>query len=52
MIDNKVVNDVTTKKKYVKPEIEVFDIDSQTPLLAASPNRYTPQWGDYGSENI
>jgi len=42
----------TAKKPYEKPEIEVFDLDNQAPLLAASPNRYTPQWGDYDSENI
>ncbi len=35
--DNKVANGVATeKKKYVKPEIEVFDLDNQAPLLAAS----------------
>ena len=35
--DNKVANGVATeRKKYVKPEIEVFDLDSQAPLLAAS----------------
>ena len=50
--DNKVANGVATeRKKYVKPEIEVFDLDSQAPLLAASPT-YTPQWGDYDRENI
>jgi hypothetical protein len=36
MIDNKVVNDVTTKKKYVKPEIEAIDLDAQPMLLAQS----------------
>ena len=41
----------TAKKPYEKPEIEVFDLDNQAPLLAASPT-YTPQWGDYDSENI
>ena len=35
--DNKVVNDVTTKKKYVKPEIEAIDLDEHAPLLSASP---------------
>ena len=35
--DNKVANGVATeRKKYVKPEIEVFDLDNQAPLLAAS----------------
>ena len=41
-----VANDVATeKKKYVKPEIEVFDLDSQAPLLAAS---YGEGAGFYG----
>jgi len=34
--ESKVVNDVTTKKKYVKPEIEVIDLDAQPMLLAQS----------------
>ena len=34
--DNNVVNDVTTKKKYVKPEIEAIDLDKQPMLLAQS----------------
>ncbi len=35
--DNKVANgEATEKKKYVKPEIEVFGLDNQVPLLAAS----------------
>ena len=35
--NNAVVNDVTTeKKKYDKPEIEVFDLDNQSPLLVSS----------------
>jgi len=32
-----VVNDVATKKKYVSPEIEVFNLDYQPQLLAQSP---------------
>ena len=37
--NKEVVNDVATeKKKYVKPEIEAFDLDNQAPLLAASPS--------------
>lgn len=37
MIDDKVVNDVTTKKKYVKPEIEAIVLDEQPKLLVDSP---------------
>jgi len=37
MIDNKVVNDVTAKKKYVSPEIEVIDLGYQPKLLVNSP---------------
>ena len=32
----KVVNEVTTKKKYVKPECESIELDVQPRLLAAS----------------
>lgn len=31
-----VVNDVTTRNKYVKPEIEVIYLDEQPKLLSAS----------------
>ena len=41
VFDNTVVNDVTTKKKYVKPEIEAIDLDAHAPLLAGS-----SKWGD------
>lgn len=35
--DEKVANDVATKrKKYVSPEIEVFNLDAQPRLLAGS----------------
>ena len=37
MIEAKVVNDVTTKKKYVKPEIEAIVLDEQPKLLVDSP---------------
>jgi len=37
MIDDKVVNDVTTKKKYVKPEIETIVLGEQPRLLVDSP---------------
>jgi hypothetical protein len=43
--DNTVVNDATTKKKYVAPEIEVIPIEVQAPLLSAS-GRYTPNFAD------
>jgi hypothetical protein len=33
---NEVVNDVTTKKKYVKPDFEVINIEDMPKLLAAS----------------
>ena len=36
MIDNKVANGVTTKKKYASPEIEVIELDAQPKLLSAS----------------
>ena len=35
-LNQKVVKDVTTKKKYVKPEIEFFDVEFESPLLSAS----------------
>ena len=46
--DNKVVNDVPTKKKYVKPAIEVIPIEMQAPLLAASMNG-TAGWSNGGT---
>ena len=35
-IANSVVKDVTTKKKYVKPDFEVIDLEDTPKLLAAS----------------
>ena len=35
-INNSVVQDVTTKKKYVKPDFEVIDLEDTPNLLAAS----------------
>ena len=35
-IQIEVVKNVTTKKKYVKPEIEFFDVEFESPLLSAS----------------
>ena len=32
----KVVTDVTTKKKYVKPDFEVIELNMEAPLLSAS----------------
>ena len=31
-----VVKDVTTKKKYVKPDFEVYELNWEAPLLSAS----------------
>ena len=33
---NKVVQGVTTKKKYVKPDFEVIELNMEAPLLSAS----------------
>ena len=35
-IQNAVVKDVTTKKKYVKPDFEVINLEDTPKLLAAS----------------
>ena len=35
-IINSVVTDVTTKKKYVKPDFEVIELNIEAPLLSAS----------------
>jgi len=35
-IANSVVQDVTTKKKYVKPDFEVIELNMEAPLLSAS----------------
>jgi len=35
-INNSVVKDVTTKKKYVKPDFEVIELNMEAPLLSAS----------------
>ena len=34
--ENKVVNGVATRKKYVKPEIEVIEMEPRPALLGAS----------------
>ena len=36
IFDNTVANDVATKKKYVKPEIDVVELDRHQMLLAGS----------------
>jgi hypothetical protein len=33
---NEVVNNVTTKKKYVKPDCVVYKLNFEAPLLSAS----------------
>ena len=35
-LKNEVVKDVTTKKKYVKPDFEVINLEDAPRLLAAS----------------
>lgn len=35
-LKNEVVKDVTTKKKYVKPDFEVIELNMEAPLLSAS----------------
>ena len=35
-ITNEVVKDVTTKKKYVKPDFEVINLEDTPKLLAGS----------------
>ena len=40
---NEVVQDVTTKKKYVKPDFEVIELNMEAPLLTGSGN------GSYGT---
>ncbi|MBO4771372.1 MAG: hypothetical protein J5595_02415 [Bacteroidales bacterium] len=50
-IDNKVVNGVTTKKKYVSPEIEVIPLAEEPKLLAGSDGIYGAKFG-YDEEEI
>lgn len=33
---SEVVKDVATKKKYVKPDFEVYELNWEAPLLSAS----------------
>ena len=36
IVQNSVVKDVMTKKKYVKPDFEVIELNMEVPLLSAS----------------
>lgn len=47
-IDTPIVNDVTTKKKYVSPEIAVINLDETPSLLSGS---YKPGEGQSGTED-
>ena len=38
IVQNSVVKDVTTKKKYVKPNFEVINLEDTPKLLAGSAN--------------
>ncbi len=54
-IANPVVQDVTTKKKYVKPDFEVIDLEDTPKLLAASGAKTNGSYGthfNYGNEDI
>ena len=55
-IANSVVKDVTTKKKYVKPDFEVIELNMEAPLLSASgPNTTNGSYGthfNYDDQNI
>ncbi len=44
-IINSVVNDVTTKKKYVKPDFEVIELNMEAPLLTGSSNDVNSTFG-------
>ena len=46
-INNSVVQDVTTKKKYVKPDFEVIELNMEAPLLtgSATNNNLNPNFG-------
>ena len=47
-LKNEVVKDVTTKKKYVKPDFEVIELKMEAPLLSASGNP-TKTNGSFGT---
>ena len=48
-IQIEVVKDVTTKKKYVKPDFEVYELNWEAPLLMGSGGTTNPAgqagWG-------
>jgi len=50
-IINSVVIDVTTKKKYVKPDFEVIELNMEAPLLSASANAAGAGAGTSGLSN-
>jgi hypothetical protein len=50
-LNNEVVKDVTTKKKYVKPDFEVIDLEDTPKLLAAS-GQNAPANGGVGSNGL
>ncbi|MBR4678395.1 MAG: hypothetical protein IKO99_10380 [Bacteroidales bacterium] len=56
IVQNPVVQDVTTKKKYVKPDFEVIELNMEAPLLTGSgPNTTNGSYGthfNYGDQNI
>ena len=50
-----VVIDVTTRKKYVKPDFEVIELNMEAPLLSASGNAIPGSYGthfNYGEKTI
>ncbi|MBP5683221.1 MAG: hypothetical protein J6X05_08275 [Bacteroidales bacterium] len=51
IFDNMVANDVATKKKYVKPEIEAIPLAKQPQLLAGSDGIFGAKFG-YDEEEI
>ena len=50
-LNNAVVKDVTTKKKYVKPDFEVIDLEDTPKLLAAS-GESKPTEGGVGTNGL
>ena len=44
----KVVKDVTTKKKYVKPDFEVINLEDTPKLLAGSASTFGANRNGYG----
>ena len=50
-LNNEVVKDVTTKKKYVKPDFEVIDLE-ETPKLLAASGESKPTEGGVGTNGL